>query len=207
MTTIKLYSMEISGHGHRVELLLRFLNLPYEFVRIPPGPIRKTPEFLTKNPLGQIPVLEDGEVTIWDSAAILVYLSRTYDKENRYFPIDPKAQAEVVAWLAKAAGPLYYGPTTARRINLFKLDLDPTAALAESQKLLAFMDAYLTTRAFLVDDQVTIADIAHYTYIRHAPEGGIDLGPYPSVIKWCERIEALDNFIAMPKSALGLNRV
>jgi len=57
--TIVLHGTELSGHAHRVVLLLRMLGLPYRFVVAPPE-VRRTPEFLKLNPLGQIPVLEDG---------------------------------------------------------------------------------------------------------------------------------------------------
>src|SRR5262249_12925754 len=56
---IVLHGTELSGHAHRVVLLLRMLGLPYRFVATPQE-VRRTPEFLKLNPLGQIPVLEDG---------------------------------------------------------------------------------------------------------------------------------------------------
>ncbi len=75
--TIILHGTELSGHAHRVELLLRMLGLPYTCVAAPPA-ARATPEFLRLNPLRQIPVLQDGDLTLADSNAILVYLVKRY---------------------------------------------------------------------------------------------------------------------------------
>ena len=49
-------------------------------------------------------------------------------------------------------------------------------------------------------ERVTIADLAGYTYIAHAPEGGVDLAPYPNVRAWLRRVEALPGFVGMQES-------
>jgi len=74
---ITLYGMALSGHSHRVELFLRLLALPYRFIDAP-APVRESAEFRRMNPLGQIPVLQDGELVLADSNAILVYLARRH---------------------------------------------------------------------------------------------------------------------------------
>ena len=74
---ITLHGTELSGHTHRVELLLRMLGLPYRFV-VAAAAVRGTPEFHKLNPLRQIPVLQDGDLTLADSNAILVYLAKRY---------------------------------------------------------------------------------------------------------------------------------
>ena len=58
----------------------------------------RTGSFLALNPRGQVPVLVDGEVTVWDSQAILVYLARRYGEA--WLPADPAPMAEVMQWLA-----------------------------------------------------------------------------------------------------------
>lgn len=70
---IKLYTTALSGHGHRVEQLLKLLKLDYEKIDAP-HEVRITTEFLKINPLGQIPVLIDNEVVLSDSNTILLYL-------------------------------------------------------------------------------------------------------------------------------------
>jgi glutathione S-transferase len=62
------------------------------------------------------------------------------------------------------------------------------------------LDAYLTGRDWLAVERPTIADIACFSYIAHAPEGGISLEPYPHVRHWLRRMEGLPGFVDMPKS-------
>ena len=58
-----------------------------------------------------------------------------------------------------------------------------------------------STKAYLATERLTLADIAMYSYIAHAPEGGVSLHPYPAIQAWINRIESLDNFIPMENSA------
>jgi glutathione S-transferase len=50
----------------------------------------------------------------------------------------------------------------------------------------------------------TIADVANYSYIAHAPEGNVSLEPYANVRSWLARVEALPGFVPMPRTAAGL---
>ncbi len=202
---IKFYSFAVSGHAHRVELLLRALDLP--FLRIDVdlgGKQQKTPDFIALNPFGQIPVIDDNGVVVWDSAAILVYLCLTYDTNRVYLPAGAQAVAEVTAWLGKAAGPVHYGMATARRINLFNAPGDKAHARQIATDLLAIMDRHLSGRDWLVGPAVTIADFACHTYVAHAPEGDIDLTPYGAVVAWLRRFEALPFFLPMARTRIGL---
>lgn len=70
---IRLYGFALSGHCHRVELFLALLDLPCTYVQMDlPAGEHKRPEFLALNPFGQVPVIQDGGVTLGDSNAILV---------------------------------------------------------------------------------------------------------------------------------------
>ena len=103
---IRLYRHALSGHAHRVELLLSLLGLPHELIDVDLlAGAQKSPEFLAKNPFGQVPVIEDGPLTLADSNAILVYLASRYDEPRRWLPTDPVAAAQVQRWLSVAAGP------------------------------------------------------------------------------------------------------
>ena len=66
------------------------------------------------------------------------------------------------------------------------------------------MEGELAQHPFLVGNEPTIADIAHYSYAARAPEGNVSLEPYPALRGWLVRIEALPGFVVMPKSAIGL---
>jgi glutathione S-transferase len=69
-------------------------------------------------------------------------------------------------------------------------------------KLLTFLEEHLATRRFLAAEHPTIADLACYSYVAHAPEGGIPLAPYPAIRAWLGRVEALPGFKAMPSSPI-----
>jgi glutathione S-transferase len=197
---IKLYRMDISGHCHRVELFLSLLGLPYEFVEVDLRQgAHKQPDFLAKNAYGQVPVIEDGDVTLPDSNAILVYLNERYAADPaRWLPREGLAAAQVQRWLSVAAGQLAAGPSVARVIVLFGLDRDPADAIARSHDLLRVMEGELATRPFLAGGSATLADISNYSYVAHAPEGNVSLDPYPEVRAWLARIEALPGFVPMP---------
>jgi glutathione S-transferase len=195
---IRLYRLALSGHCHRVELFLSLLGLPCETVDVDMvAGEHKRPEFLARNPFGQVPVIEDGEVTLADSNAILVYLEGRY-APGRWLPRDPLAAARVQQWLSIAAGPLAYGAAAARVVALFRRPEDPAPAIARAHQLFSVMEAQLAHRSWLAGDAPTLADLANYSYAARAPEGGVSLQGYPAVRRWLARVEALPGFVPMP---------
>ena len=201
---IRLHRFFLSGHSHRVELFLSLLKLPYELVDVDlAAKAHKQPGFLAMNLFGQVPVIQDGNITLADSNAILVYLASKYD-DGQWLPREPVAAAAVQRWLSVAAGPVAFGPATARRATLFKAPVNAEEAIARANDLFTVMEAELKTSPFLAGNTPTIADIANYTYIAHAPEGNVSLDPYPQLRSWLQRIEALPGFVPMVKSEVGL---
>ena len=197
--TIRLYRFALSGHAHRAQLMLSLLGLPHETIDVDLlAGEQKTPAFLAKNAFGQVPVIEDGEVTVADSNAILVYLASRYDDSGRWLPRDPVRAAAVQRWLSVAAGPLLNGPGMARVEVVFKRPRDPQRHEAAA-RLFGVMEQHLAAQPFLAGDTPTIADLAMYTYTAHAPEGGVSLQPYPVLRAWLARIEALPGFVGMQR--------
>lgn len=200
-STLRLHGFPLSGHVHRVRLFLTLLELPFEEVNVDlQGGEHKRPAFLARNVFGQVPVLEDGAVTLADSNAILVYLATKYDEARRWLPRDPVGQALVQRWLSVAAGPLAYGPAAARINVLFDRPHDPKAIEA-AKALFSTMEGYLAERDWLAADHPTIADLAMYTYTSHAPEGGVSLAEHPRLRRWLDKIEALPGFVGMTRAA------
>ncbi|MGV8917204.1 MAG: glutathione S-transferase family protein [Pseudomonas sp.] len=201
---IKLYRHPLSGHAHRVELMLSLLGLPTElvFVDLVNG-AHKQPDFLSMNSFGQVPVIDDNGTILADSNAILVYLAQKYGK-GRWLPSDPVALSQVVRWLSVAAGQLNNGPATARLITVFGAGYDPVDAIARSHDLLKVVEKELVGHTYLVGNEPTLADVTGYTYISHAPEGNVSLADYPNVRAWLARVEALPGFVPMQRTAAGL---
>jgi len=202
---LTLHGFAKSGHSHRAELMLRLLNLPYVLHEVDlAGGEQKSPAFLQLNPFGQVPVLEDGENIIADSCAILVYLARKYDVSGAWLPQDAAGAAEIQRWLSVAQGPVFSGPCCARLVTVFGAPLDHARAKSIAEKLFVTLDAYLAGKSFLCFERPTIADVALYSYIAHAPEGGVALTPHVHIGKWLKHIEALPNFAPMPATKAGL---
>ncbi|UWQ19876.1 glutathione S-transferase family protein [Jannaschia sp. M317] len=202
-TPIKLYRNPKSGHCHRVELMLAFLGLPYETIDLDmANGAHKAPEYLKISPFGLVPAIDDGGYTLADSNAILTYLVQAYAKDSGWMPEDAKDAAEVQRWLTVAADNIYAGPCAARLVKVFGTGHDHAAAVAKAHDLFKVMEAHLAGRDWLATETITIADVAGYSYIAHAPEGGVDLAPYPNVRAWLARVEAQPNFVAMAASPI-----
>lgn len=201
---IKFYYFSLSGHSHRVELMLNLLGLDFEPVEVNLAKgEQKTADFIAKNPFGTVPVIEDGDDVIADSNAILVYLARKYGGE-KWLSSDPAQAAAVQGWLSIAAGKVAYGPAAARLVTVFGASLDHEAAKSTADALFAVMDNVLSNQKFLTGNKPTIADVAGYSYIAHAPEGGVSLDPYPNIRAWLGNIRSLEGFVPMPETKAGL---
>jgi len=195
--SIRLHHHPLSGHVHRVELFLNLLGLPFEKVHVEFARAEhKSAAFLAINPFGQLPVIEDGNLVIADSNAILVYLALTYDDTGKWYPRDAVGAARVQRWLSVAAGQLASGPAAARVAVLFGRPIDQAPRDAAA-RLFALMEPHLAAQPFLAAADPTIADVALYAYTAHAPEGGVSLEPYPALRAWLARIEALPRFVGM----------
>jgi glutathione S-transferase len=198
---IKLYGFPLSGHSHRVELMLSLLGLPTEFILVDLAQgAHKSADFLaTINSFGQVPAIDDNGTVLADSNAILVYLASKYGK-GQWLPSDPVGQARVQRWLSAAAGQLHVGPASARLAVVFGAEVDTVNAIGRAHALLHLVEQQLSQSRFLASEQPSIADIAFYTYIAHAPEGNVSLADYPQVRAWLASIEAMPGFVGMPRT-------
>jgi len=202
---IILHGFKKSGHSHRAELMLRLLDLPFEFREVDLARGEQTTEVFAKlNAFGQIPVIDDGGVIVADSSAILVYLAKKFDPAGVWLPEGAEGGAQIQRWLSVAQGPLVNGPARARLFNVFNAPVDHAQANDIAEKLFATLEKALGGVSFFVGPRATIADVALYTYTAHAPEGGVSLEPYPNIRAWLGRIEALPGFAPMPATKIGL---
>ena len=197
---IKLYRHPLSGHAHRAELFLSLIGKKVEFVDVDLlAGEQKSEAFRALNPQGQVPVLDDGGTIVSDSNAILVYLATKYAPQN-WYPRDPEKAAAIQRWLSVAAGEINNGPGAARLVKLFGAQLDHDRAKSIAHTLFNMLESHLVENDFLVAGGPTIADVAAYTYIADAPEGGVSLAGYGNIVGWLRRIEALPGFVPMKSS-------
>lgn len=202
---MNLYYVPLSGHAHRAHLFLSLANLQHELIAVDlAGGQHKSDAFLRLNAFGEIPVLDDNGVIIADSNAILVYAARKVGPSH-WLPTDPVIEAEVQRWLSVAAGKIAYGACAARLVTLFGAAFDADEVIARAHATLVVVEKTLAERRWIAGtDEPTIADIALYSYIARAPEGNVDLKPYPLVNAWLARVEALPGFAPFQRTAAGL---
>jgi glutathione S-transferase len=203
---MKLYSHPLSLNCYKVRLLLSFIDQGSELENIDlVNDQHKSDEFLTLHPLGQVPVLVDGDFSIWDSQAILVYLARKFETET-WLPLNAKASAQITSWLSFAAKELAIGLAAARVHHILggkginfvtRLNIDIDQATAQGEKSLKVLNHYLSSHLWLAGDAPTIADIACFPAIEFAHEGKISLSEYPNVQDWRDRLKQLPGYISM----------
>jgi glutathione S-transferase len=196
---MKLYDLTLSGNCYKARLFLGLIGQTAELVPVNLLQVEhKQPPFLSINPRGQVPVLEDGDIRLADSQAILVYLARRYADEA-WYPQDALTQARIVGWLSFAANEMHHGPATARAGRLFRRPIDEALTADRAVAALQLLEQHFAEHPWLAETAApTIADIAVYPYAALAGEGGIDLDPYPATRAWCARVRELSGYIGMP---------
>jgi glutathione S-transferase len=196
---LKIYGHEVSGNAYKVKLLAAFLNIEYEWIKINliEGE-QKSPEYLARNSFGQVPTIEDGDVTLSDAQAILVYLARKYGGEE-WLPLEAISLAKIIRWLSITAGEVRQGVENARLFHLFgagtKINIE--RATLKSEFILNQLNQHLSTHTWLEFERPTIADVAVFPYVALARDGKIELDNYSHVLSWIERVKQLPNFVGM----------
>jgi glutathione S-transferase len=202
---IALYDYELSGNCYKLRLLMSFLGLEWETRNIDfyPGREHKSEAFLAINPLGQLPVLQDGDLILRDAQACLAYLASKYDPSGRWFPRDDPAQlGQVMMWLAFADS-LTATASAARLHDGLFYPLDIEAARAGAHALLRVIDEHLWFAEqqghnwICAGDHATIADVACFPYIMLSEEGGISRLTYPAIRRWTDRVKRIPGFVVM----------
>lgn len=195
---ITLYDFELSGSCYKIRLLLHILDVPYTTVNVDfVNKEHKNEVYLRLNPFGSIPILEDEGLRLRDSAGMLVYLAKKYDKTNYWYPDDPAAMGLIQEWMATGGNEIM-NSAAARLVKILNYQLDLEKLQTNAKATFKIMDAHLANRQYLALDHATIADIACFPYTAMAGEGGIDLAAYPNVVKWVECMKGIPGFIPMP---------
>jgi glutathione S-transferase len=197
---MKLYDASLSADCYKARLMLSLLGLDYE-----PVPVdvmageHESEKFLALNPFGKLPVLVDGDVTLRDSHAALIFLALKHSEGN-WMPTDPSGAGEVMQWLSVAANDMQHSLNEAWLVAAFNIGTDLEGAQARAKAVLDILEQHLQAREWLALGQLgrlTVADVACYPYIAVAPDGKIDLSPYTAVQAWMKRVEALPGFVRM----------
>jgi len=187
---MRVYGDLRSGNCLKVKYTADYLGLAYEWVDVDiTRDETRTPEFLRRAPMGQVPVVEfeDGRC-LSQSNAIIRYLARG----SRLLPQDAFLAAkvdELLFWEQYSHEP-YIATTRYHIVYLGRgLDQRETWRVERGEKALDFMETWLKDRFWFVAEIFTIADIALLAYTRLAHEGGFDLTTRPRIRDWIIRCE------------------
>ena len=200
METLRLYDFLPSGNGYKIRLLLTQLGMPFERVEVNilKGESR-TPEFISKNFNGKIPVLEiePGKFLV-ESNAIMIYLS----EGTEFLPYDRFLRAQVLQWLFFEQNSHEPNIATSRFwISILDKAEEYREILKQKRELgnaaLKVMENHLKSRTFFVGERYTIADIGLFAYTHVADEGGFDLRKFPAILAWIERVKNQPRYISI----------
>jgi glutathione S-transferase len=186
---IKLYGVPRS-RTMRPLWMLEELGVPYENVKVSFIGDSRKPEFLRLNPNGHIPVLQDGDLVLWESMAINLYLARKYDKG--LWPKTPEDEGRAFQWSLWSMTELEAPVLTAlmHRMILPESQRDPkkAAEAAESFKQpLGVLDGALAGRQYLAGNAFTVADLNVASLMSWASLAGLGLGDTRNVEGWLGR--------------------
>jgi glutathione S-transferase len=192
---LTLYDYLPSGNGYKVRLLLHRLAIPFRLVELDIGRGEtRTPEFLAKNPAGQIPLLEFGDGTyLAQSGAMIWYFA----EDTELAPRNRMERAQTLQWMffeqyshepnvAVARAWMHVAPGTLTEQQ--KADLPNR--IARGYRALDAIEKHLAANRYFVGDRFGLADIALYAYTHVADEGGFDLARYPAIRGWIDRVAA-----------------
>lgn len=198
---MKLYFHPMSGNAHRVVSFLATHQIPFEphIVALQEG-AHKRPEFLAMNPMGQVPVLVDNDLTLSESVAILRYLATHHAPEA--LGSTPTAQAHVDQWcmwgvaqLGPALSELNAASGLARMFGRTPDEAIIAQRVEAIHALLAILKPRLDAHAFIVGSSPTIADYTNACLLeatmRFSPELTLD---DPTLHAWLTRMTSLEHW-------------
>jgi GSH-dependent disulfide-bond oxidoreductase len=176
----------------KVALFLEEAGVPYEGIPVDTrrGDQHK-PEYLAVNPNAKVPAIVDGDVTVFDSNAILLYLA---EKTGKFLPPKgDKARGELLSWLMFVASGV--GPYSGQLVHFKmyapeKLEYAINRYAFETQRHFAILDARLAKQKYMVGDTYTIVDMDVWGWARLMPLGEPAWSKFPNLKRLVEEISA-----------------
>lgn len=173
---------------------LQELDAEFEFVRVNIlAGENLHPDFLRLNPAGKLPVLVDGDFVLTESAAIVMYLAEKYGDKG-LMPADLKERAQAYRWslfaVTELEQPLW---RIAKHKFLYpedkRLPEDIALAREEFAAMAAVLDRHMDGRAFIVGDNITVADCVTAYVLDWGNENGL-IDSFPNLKAYLERMYA-----------------
>ena len=212
---IDLYTAS-TPNGWKISVALEEMGLPYRVHAIDlASHEQRTPEFLKISPNGRIPAILDGDLALFESGAILIYLA---EKTGQLLPTDTAGRSQVIQWLMFQMGGV--GPMMGQANVFFRAMEDKIQPAIdryqhETRRLFEVLDAQLQRQQWLGPDY-SIADIANWCWVRLYFWSGVPLEDLPGLYRWkqqmdarpaCQRGVEVPHALELPTDPHGVERV
>jgi glutathione S-transferase len=205
---MKLYDYILSPSCYKLRLMASLTGVKLEIrpVDFHPGMEHRGAELMALNPGGSIPILEDGNLVLTESSAMLAYIAAKAAPDWLGSGAADET-ARIQQWLSFShrltanLGGARLHEMLLRPGDIGKLQSQGIAALRELEA--GLFEQKLRGFRFLASDRPSIADIACFPYVALAPDGGISLDSYPTIRLWSRALRSLHGFIEMP----GIHRL
>lgn len=204
MTGLHLYSNELDEDCYRVRLVASCLSLPLEVTAVDafPGHEPQSERYLALNPLGRLPILTDGALTLTQTHAMLLHLAALPGAARRLLPADPAQHAAMLDWLFFCAQDLCVA-RRARMAAMIGTPGDPVRLAARARALLRIMEDHMTRAAlrdlgFFVGADPSLADLALFPAFALSRDFNVEHDEFPELRLWARRVRRLPGFITMP---------
>nr|AAW78386.1 putative glutathione S-transferase [Agrobacterium vitis] len=160
----------------------------------------QTPAMLALNPLGELPVLKDGEQVLYGTQAILAHLARVYDPSGTWLPLDPAIFGGVMQWTLFSAAPLGCAVTGPAGGAVLADRVIFEVLKASSRPAFRIMDDHMTLRQmdgceWFAGAGPTIADLALFPSFALSRDYGIDHDEFPALRRWIKRFRTVAGFL------------
>jgi glutathione S-transferase len=196
---MRLYHNAYSSNSRRVVMTAHHLNIPLELVSVDLMSPADREKLVRINPNSKIPVLEDGELMLWESCAIMQYLAEQTPGQTLY-PAEVRARADVHRWLfwcvqhfSPAIGIVVWENYIKGMIGAG--DPDPYE-VARGELLLAqfarVLDDHLARREWICGDDLTLADFAIAAPLMASERGRLPVRQYRNLQAWFTKVQELD---------------
>ncbi len=180
-----------TGNGQRGAIAVEEFGVPYHLTKVDlTKGEQRAPEYLAKNPMGQIPMLVDPDgpggkpVTLSQSGAILLYLA---EKTGKFMPKDLVQKAKVLEWMMNACTDIAVTSGAIAQMSLFAKEKVPSSIAHFEERLVKYFrvcDGQLKGQDYLTGKEVTVADLALFTVV-HSRKPLMDkAGDLPNLIRW-----------------------
>ncbi|HYA35656.1 MAG TPA: glutathione S-transferase family protein [Candidatus Binataceae bacterium] len=200
---MKLYYFP-SPNPQKIAFALNELGTPCEIVPVDlTKREQRSAEFLALNPFGRVPVLTDGDLTLWESHAILAYLG---DKTGKLWPTSPAGRADALRWLFFLSTHIS-PPATDLAFNRIAVKFaglpGDEAAIARGEKALpdvtSIVEGQLAKKAWMIGGDFSLVDCAYGPVLNVIEKAGFSFAAFPKVTAYLAAIRARPTWQKVPK--------